>query len=77
MYKHLLLPTDGSVLAQSAIRSGILFAVNTGATVTGIHVIPRQPQDPLAAWRQHDAHHAERRQAPFEKFAVEVTTHGH
>lgn len=71
MYKHILLPTDGSALSQQAVTSGILFAKNTGATVTGIHVIPAPRQDQLEAWLHHDAHYAERRQALFEKFADE------
>ncbi|MGZ5781114.1 MAG: universal stress protein [Burkholderiaceae bacterium] len=69
MYKHILLPTDGSALSQQAIRSGVLFAKNTGATVTGIHVIPRQRQDKLEAWAHHDEHYAEKREALFEKIA--------
>ncbi|MGZ3238172.1 MAG: universal stress protein [Burkholderiaceae bacterium] len=69
MYKHILLPTDGSALSQQAVRSGVLFARNTGATVTGIHAIPRLQQDQLEAWMHHDAHYAEKRQELFEKFA--------
>lgn len=71
MYKHILLPTDGSALSRQAVRSGILFAKNTGATVTGIHVIPRQRQDLLEAWVHHDMHYVKRRQALFEKLADE------
>lgn len=66
MYKHILLPTDGSALSQMAVRSGVLFARNTGATVTGIHIVPPLQQDRLEAWVHHDAHYAERRQALFE-----------
>ncbi|SDX27474.1 Nucleotide-binding universal stress protein, UspA family [Collimonas sp. OK242] len=40
MFKHLLLPTDGSAASEAAIRQSILFAKETGATVTGVHVIP-------------------------------------
>ncbi|HJW56031.1 MAG TPA: universal stress protein [Burkholderiaceae bacterium] len=71
MYKNILLPTDGSALSQKAVRSGVLFARNTGATITGIHVIPQPHQDRLEAWMHHDEHYAERRQALFEKFADE------
>lgn len=71
MYKHILLPTDGSALSRQAIHSCMLFAKNTGATVTGIHVIPAPQQDQLEAWIHQDAHYAERRQALFEKFADE------
>lgn len=69
MYKHILLPTDGSELSQEAIRSGMLFAKNSGATVTGMHVIPRQRPDQLEAWMHHDAHYAQKRQKLFEKMA--------
>ncbi|WP_136416601.1 universal stress protein [Herbaspirillum sp. ST 5-3] len=71
MYKHILLPTDGSALSQKAVRSGILFAKNTGATVVGIHVIPTPHQDQLEAWMHHDPHYPERRQVLFDKFADE------
>jgi nucleotide-binding universal stress UspA family protein len=41
MFKHLLLPTDGSALSESAIFKGIEFAREIGAHVTGLHVSPR------------------------------------
>lgn len=71
MYKHILLPTDGSELSRNAVTSGILFAKNSGATVVGIHVIPVPHEDRLEAWMHHDPHYAERRQALFDKFADE------
>ena len=36
MYKHILLPTDGSALAQSAVQYGITLAKSVGAKVTGL-----------------------------------------
>ena len=39
MYKHLLLPTDGSELSEKAIRSGIQLAKALNARVTGLCVI--------------------------------------
>lgn len=71
MYKHILLPTDGSELSEQAIHSAVLFAKNTGATIVGVHVVPVPHPDQLEAWTHHDAHYAERRQALFEKFANE------
>ena len=41
MFKHLLLPTDGSPLSESAVLKGIEFARHQGARVTGVHVSPR------------------------------------
>ncbi|MGZ5278236.1 MAG: universal stress protein [Caldimonas sp.] len=40
MFKHLLLPTDGSPASNDAIRKGIQFAKSEQAQVTGIYVIP-------------------------------------
>jgi nucleotide-binding universal stress UspA family protein len=40
MFKHLLLPTDGSPLSNSAIEKGIQIARDTRAQVTGIYVAP-------------------------------------
>src|SRR5260370_1534000 len=40
MFKHLLVPTDGSVLAEAAIQMAVTLAKESGAKVTGLHVIP-------------------------------------
>jgi nucleotide-binding universal stress UspA family protein len=40
MFKHLLLPTDGSELSDVAIKKGVQFAKTINAKITGIHVIP-------------------------------------
>ena len=45
MYKHILLPTDGSPLAQKAIAAGLKLAKATGARVTGFYAAP--PATPL------------------------------
>lgn len=41
MYKHILLPTDGSELSEKAIKSGIAFAKSIGAQATGLFVAPQ------------------------------------
>ena len=38
MYKNILIPTDGSELATTAVRHGVEFAKEIGAKVTGITV---------------------------------------
>jgi hypothetical protein len=38
MYKHILIPTDGSTLSQNAIRHGVTLAKALSAKVTGINV---------------------------------------
>jgi nucleotide-binding universal stress UspA family protein len=40
MFKHLLLPTDGSQLSEAAIHKGVQLAKSINAKVTGIHVVP-------------------------------------
>ena len=40
MFKHLLLPTDGSKLSDKAVQRGIEFAKEVKARVTAVHVIP-------------------------------------
>ena len=40
MFKHILIPTDGSELSQKAIHTGIELAKCHGARVTGVHAIP-------------------------------------
>ncbi|MDO9237434.1 MAG: universal stress protein [Aquabacterium sp.] len=40
MFKHVLLPTDGSPQSEAAIQQGIELAKETHARVTGIHVVP-------------------------------------
>jgi nucleotide-binding universal stress UspA family protein len=40
MYKHILIPTDGSELAAKAIAAGIEFAREVHARVTGFTAVP-------------------------------------
>lgn len=40
MFKHILLPTDGTPAAEMAIDACLQFARATGASVTALHVMP-------------------------------------
>lgn len=40
MFKHILLPTDGSDLSEIAIQKVMPFAKSINAKVTGFHVLP-------------------------------------
>ena len=40
MFKHILLPTDGSPLSEAAIEVGMQLAKGIGARVTGLYVVP-------------------------------------
>lgn len=41
MFKHLLIPTDGSTLSEEAIRQGIHLAHSIGARVTFFSALPK------------------------------------
>lgn len=61
MYKHILLPTDGSDLSTTAVRDGVRFAGEIGARVTALHVTPpfypdeMTPSAYTAHVQEHDA----------------------
>ncbi len=40
MYRHILIPTDGSELANRAVEAGIAFARSIGARITGFTAVP-------------------------------------
>lgn len=40
MFKHILIPSDGSPTSEIAVKKGIAFARETGARVTGVYVMP-------------------------------------
>lgn len=44
MFKHMLLPTDGTELSERAVVAAIEFAGSTNARVTGIHVVSSPEQ---------------------------------
>ena len=41
MFKHLLLPTDGSEASQATLLRGIQLAKDCKARITGISVVPQ------------------------------------
>lgn len=61
MYKHVLLPTDGSELSLNAVRDGIQLAKEIGARVTAVHVTPpfypseMSPSSLTAHAQEHEA----------------------
>ena len=40
MFRHILLPTDGSKLSNRAVKRGIAFAKAIKARITTVHVVP-------------------------------------
>jgi len=43
MFKHVLVPTDGSELSRSAVEKAIGFAKDAGAKLTFLNVMPEAP----------------------------------
>jgi nucleotide-binding universal stress UspA family protein len=43
MFRHILIPTDGSPLSARGIRAGVRLARALRARVSGVHVIPPRP----------------------------------
>ncbi len=49
MYKHILVPTDGSTLATDAVRKAVDFARAIGAKITFFHAKPDFPIAPYSS----------------------------
>jgi nucleotide-binding universal stress UspA family protein len=79
VFKHILLPTDGTPASEAAIESCIRFARATGAAITGVHVMPvmhlftYEPgvtESVHAQVRQENERHAKRYLEHIEQMAV-------
>jgi nucleotide-binding universal stress UspA family protein len=69
MYKHILIPTDGTALSDQALEKGIAFAREIGAKVTVLMTIEPAPivmmampqlTEQQARYHQHASEHAAR-----------------
>ena len=69
MYKHILIPTDGTALSESAVDKGLAFAREIGAKVTVMMTIEPAPMMLMAMvqlteqqhrYHQHASEHAAR-----------------
>jgi nucleotide-binding universal stress UspA family protein len=67
MFRHILLPSDGSELATAAVEKGIALAKVLGARVTVLTVVerfhvmslnPTQLEESLATYHRHAGEHA-------------------
>jgi nucleotide-binding universal stress UspA family protein len=43
MFKHILIPTDGSAVATKAVKAGIALAKQSGARITGFYAVEPVP----------------------------------
>jgi nucleotide-binding universal stress UspA family protein len=48
MFKHILVPTDGSALSLEAVKAGVKFAQETAAKITFVTVVLPFPYSPLS-----------------------------
>lgn len=55
MYKHILIPTDGSEAASKAVRAGIEFAREAGAKVTLFTAVPAYVPPSTVEYLSHSA----------------------
>ena len=69
MFKHILVPTDGSELSRAAVRQGVELARHSGARVTFLHVVMpfhvvaasrERLTDPRGEYEKHARQRAER-----------------
>ena len=77
MFKHILLPTDGSKLSEKAVRQSVRMAKAFGARITALHVMPKfetylYPSDLLEALPEGYAAHADRRAGEYLRFVEKV-----
>jgi nucleotide-binding universal stress UspA family protein len=73
MYKHILLPTDGSELSAKAVRDGVQLAKEIGARVTALTVTPPfypSEMSPSAMAAHAQEHEARTKEAASRALAV-------
>jgi nucleotide-binding universal stress UspA family protein len=80
MFKHILLPTDGSPVAHKAVKAGLALARQLGARVTGYYAVETVPPpiyaegyipDPqtMALWDRRAKEYGEKQIAAMAKLA--------
>ncbi|SHI24122.1 universal stress protein [Pollutimonas bauzanensis] len=81
MYKHILLPTDGSSASEAAVQACFQLARQLGAKVTGLHVLPEfhvftykteMLEDTRAQFVKDSEEHARKILSPVERLAQET-----
>lgn len=72
IYRHILIPTDGSRESEEAAEAGIRLGKALGSRLTAVHVVPDAPRSGLEAWAHSDADFNRRVQESFEQRALLV-----
>lgn len=76
MYKHILIPTDGSELSEKAIRGGVALAKSLGSKITALTVMEPWSTSgrPVSLERPRQAYEEGARQHAHEYLEVVVKT---
>jgi nucleotide-binding universal stress UspA family protein len=79
MFKHLLVPTDGSALSEAAVRMAVGLAKEFDAKITAVHVIPKfhlltYDTAMLAETKAESAQHAKEHAAQYLAFVERAAT---
>jgi nucleotide-binding universal stress UspA family protein len=70
MYRHILIPTDGSALAENAVTHGLALAKSVGAKVTAIVV-----ETPFSVYDVPESRMTQMPEA-FKQYAEQIKAHG-
>ena len=70
MYKHILIPTDGSRLSEEAAAAGIRLGKALGAKLTAVHVVANGSAPRLEAWAHGDRRYPEQLEKSLEQRAA-------
>ena len=84
MYKHILIPTDGSRVAEMAVKNGLAFARSIKARVTGFIAMPEyeMPSESALMSRkgismpEHEKRMKRKAEALLKRFAVKARSAG-
>lgn len=70
MFKHILVPTDGSRVSKAAEDAAIQLARQFKARVTGLHVVAAPSPVALEAWAHSDSRFGQHLEQTFQSRAV-------
>jgi nucleotide-binding universal stress UspA family protein len=70
VYRHILVPTDGSRRSEAAAEMAIQLGKALGSRLTALHVMAERPRSGLEAWAHQDARFGERLEKSLEQRAV-------
>ncbi len=70
MFRHILVPTEGSPRSEKAAGAAVQLAKSLGARLTGVQVVAETPELALERWAHRDPNFDRRFEKALEKRAV-------